>query len=91
MSSTPVRSAEVVQRFGARLAGAQLEVDQPQLVAQVGMREGELVADALNRLIEAEAGFDADHEQVERVGQAQADPVLPPLGHPRRATMLGST
>ena len=40
--------AEVVQRLGARLAGAQLEVDEPQLVAQVRMRERQLLADALN-------------------------------------------
>ena len=48
------------------------------------MRERQLLADPLNRLVEAEAGFDADHEQVERVGQAEAHPVLPPLGHPRQ-------
>ncbi len=45
------------------------------------MREVELVADALNRLVEAEPRFDADHEQVERVGQPEPDPVLAPLGH----------
>ena len=45
------------------------------------MRERQLLADALNRLIEAEAGLDADDEQVERVGQAQADAVLPLPGH----------
>ena len=76
---------EVVQRFDARLAGAQLEVDQPQLVGQIRVRERELLADALNRLIETEPRFDADHEQVERVGQPEPDAVLPPLGQPRRA------
>ena len=43
------------------------------------MREVQLLADALNRLVEAEPGLDADDEQIERVGQAEADPVLPLL------------
>ena len=81
---------EIAQRVGARLAGAQLEVDQPQLVGQILVRERQLFADALQRLVEAEARFDADHEQVERVGQRQPDPMLPLLGHPRRARMPGS-
>ena len=63
---------EIAQRLGARLAGAQLEVDQPQLVGELRVRERELRADALNRLVEAEPRFDADDEQVERVGQRRA-------------------
>ena len=70
---------EIVQGVGTRNAGAQLEVDQAEFVGQIGMGEGELVADALNRLIEAEARFDADHEEIERIGQRQADAMLPPL------------
>jgi hypothetical protein len=46
------------------------------------MRESELVADPLNRLIQAEAGFDADHEEVERVRQPETNPVLAALGQP---------
>ena len=36
----------------------------------------QLRADAQQRLIEAEAGFDADDQQVQRVGQRELDPVL---------------
>ena len=36
--------AQVAQRLGARLAGAQLDVHQLELVGQVGIGEGELVA-----------------------------------------------
>ena len=43
------------------------------------MGEIKLVADALNRLIEAEARFNADDQQVERIGQRQANPVPPPV------------
>ena len=50
------------ERIGAVRAGAQLEVDQPHLLGQLGVRVGELVGDALNRLVEAEAGFHADHD-----------------------------
>ena len=46
------------------------------------MREAEFVGHALNRLIEAEPRFDADDQQVERVGQSEADAVLPPLCEP---------
>ena len=53
--------------------------------AQIGVREGQLLADALNRLVEAEAGLDADDQQVERVGQAETDAVLPALRHAARA------
>ena len=77
-----MRVGEVVQRLGARRAGAQLEVDQPQLVGQILVRERQLLADALDRLVEAESGLDADDQQVERVGQRQPDPVLPALRHP---------
>ena len=73
---------EIVQRLDAPLAGAQLEVDQPQLVGEVRMRERQLFADALNRLIQAEPRFDADDQQIERVGQAEADAMLPPLRQP---------
>ena len=75
---------EVAQRFGSRLAGAQLQVDQPQLVGQLGIGELELAADALQRLVEAEAGLDADDEEVEHVGERQADAVGAALGHPRQ-------
>ena len=50
-----------------------------------GVRERHLVGHALNRLIETEAGFDADDHQVERVGQAETDHVLTLLGDAARA------
>ena len=48
------------------------------------MRERQLVADAEQRLIETEPGFDADDEQVERVGQREPDAVLRRLRQPRK-------
>jgi hypothetical protein len=40
------------------------------------------VGHALHRLIETEPGLDAHHEEIERVGKRQAQPVLPALRHP---------
>src|SRR3954468_6514409 len=53
MSSTPVRSARLRSAPPPPLAGPQLEVDQPQLLGQFRVREIELGADPLNRLVEA--------------------------------------
>ncbi len=58
---------EVSQRVDARAAGAQLEVDHAHFICQIGVREIELFADALYRLVETEAGLHAHDEQVERV------------------------
>ena len=65
------------------------------------MRERQLVADALNRLVETETGLDADDEQVERVGQPEADAMLPasspcarapcPAGRSRAGTPTSAT
>src|SRR3989442_4714870 len=57
--------AQIAQRFGPRLAGTQLQVDEPELIRKIGMRERELVAHPLNRGVETEALFDAHDEQVE--------------------------
>ena len=53
------------------------------------MRERQLVADAQDRLIEAQAGLDADDHQVERVGQRELDLVLRRFAS-RASTMPGS-
>ena len=47
---------------------------------EIGIREGQLLADARQRLIEAEARFDADDQQVERVGERQPDAMLTAAG-----------
>jgi len=46
------------------------------------VREIELVTNALNRLVQAEPGFHADDQQVERVRQAKTNPMLPFLREP---------
>ena len=75
---------EIAQRLGARLAGAQLEVDQPQLVGQLGIRERQLACrPACSAWSRPRPGLDADHQQVEHVGERQPDPVRAALGHPR--------
>ena len=46
-----------------------------ELVAQLGIGLAELAGDAAERGVDGEAGLGADHQQVERVGQALADRV----------------
>ena len=46
------------------------------------MSELQLLADALDGLIQAKAGFHAHDQQVEHVGQAEANAMLPGFGHP---------
>ncbi len=48
------------------------------------MREGQLVTDALNRRVQTEAGLDADHEEVQCIGQPQTDAMLPALRQARQ-------
>ena len=51
---------------------------------ELGIGERQLRADALQRLVEAEARLDADDEQVEHVGERQPDAVRAALGDPRQ-------
>ena len=60
-------------RLGARRAGADLAEHAGELVLQ---RTGHGHDRAVERLLETETGLDADHEQVEHVGQLPADLLL---------------
>ena len=51
-------------------AGALFEVDLVEFLVELGIADGDLLADAEEGLIEAEAGFDADDEEVDGVGNA---------------------
>src|SRR5579864_4932731 len=72
---------EVTEGLGAGLAGAQLEIDEVEFVAQIGMCMVQILSDAAQRLIQGKASLDADHGQVEGIGQSQADAVLPVFDH----------
>ena len=63
---------QVAEGLGAGLAGAHFEVDQMEFIAQIGMGMVQILADAHQGLVERQAGFDADHGEVEGVGQAEA-------------------
>ena len=53
------------------------------------MRERQLFAHALDRLVEAETGLDADDQQIESVGQAEAGCDAGGASPSGRAAMLG--
>ena len=67
---------EVLERLEARLAGARLGVDQLQLLRERGVGDLELFRALEDRLVEARPGFEADDQQVERIGQAVLDLLL---------------
>jgi hypothetical protein len=74
---------EVVQRLATGGAGPELEVDESELIAQVLVSERQLFGHALKGLIEPKARFHAHDEQIERIGQPEADAMLPPFSHAR--------
>ncbi len=65
-------------------AGPQLEVDQTQLAGKVRVGELELATDPGERLVEAEACFDADDEQIEHIGERESDLVRAALRQARQ-------
>src|SRR3954468_21911151 len=65
-------------RVLARTAGALLERNDAQLVGHCGLRLAEFLRGARGGLVESQASFHADNQQVEDVGQAQLDLLLPP-------------
>jgi len=65
-----VRSAMLCQASSRGFAGALLQVDLVEFLVELGIADGDFLADAEQGLIEAEAGFDADNEQVDGVGNA---------------------
>ena len=72
---------QITQSLGAGLAGAHLEVDQVELIAEIGMGVVQILAHAHQRLIERKSGLDADDGEVEGVGQAEANALLPVPDH----------
>ena len=72
---------QVAEGFGAGLAGAHLEVDQMEFIAEIGMGVVQILAHAHQGLVEGESGFDADDGQVEGIGQAEANAMLPVFDH----------
>ena len=82
MSSSPVRLARFLSASARPFAGAELQRGEADFLRQCRVRGRELGADAQQRLVEAETGFDADHEQVDGVGQRQLDGMLPAPRHP---------
>ena len=83
-SSTPVRSARLRSASARGLPARSSRLIRRSSSDRSGYGERQLLADALQRLVEAEARFDADDQQVERVGERQADAVRAPLRQARQ-------
>ena len=65
-----MRLREVLQRLDARLAGARLDVDHLELLRERRVGDRQFLGALENRLVERQARFEADDQQVERIGQA---------------------
>ena len=72
MSSRPVRRAEFAKSLGAGFADAHFQINDLQFVAELGMNDTQLIGDAEQSLVNAEADFDADDEEVEAIGKREA-------------------
>ena len=67
---TPVRLSEILQRFGARQADACFHVGDAQFARDGRVGQRHFLSDALHGRVDRQARLDADHHQVQRVGQA---------------------
>ena len=65
--------AQFVEHFGAGAAHLQLEIGQGELLGQDAVGPLHFVGHLAHRLVEAQARLDADHHQVQGVGQGQED------------------
>ena len=83
-SSTPVRSARLRSASERGLPARSSRLISRSSSDSSGYANCELGADALQRLVEAEARLDADDQQVEHVGERQADAVGALLRHARQ-------
>ena len=63
---------QIAQSLGSRLAGSHLQVYQMELVAQFGMGVMQVLAHAHHGLIEGQSSFDADHGEIQGIGQTRA-------------------
>ena len=75
-SLTPVRSPRLRRASSRARAGPDLEVHQRELLAHQRADVDDLLGHPEQRLVEREAGLDADHHHVERVGQRLDDGLL---------------
>src|SRR3546814_6579670 len=66
---------EVLERLPAIRQEAQLDRGQREFVAQLGIGAAQFARDAVEGGVDRQPRFGADHEQIERVGQALADRV----------------
>jgi len=73
--------AQFVEHFNSRAAHLQLEVGDHKLLGQNAIGLAHLFGHLAHRLVEAQAGLDADHHQVQGVGQGQEDGLFPAAAH----------
>ncbi len=73
---------KVPEGLRAGLTGAHFEVHQMELIAEIGMGVMQILANAHQSLVEGETGLDANDGEVEGIGQAETNAMLPVFDHP---------
>ena len=69
--------SKALQRFATGLAGTNFHRNQCQFAGEMGVADTDFVGNPLNCAVQPKAGFDADHQQVQRVGKPFGE-VQPP-------------
>ena len=64
---------QVLERLSTLDAGANLGVDEPKLLTEFRVTDADLIGNPLQGRCQAEARFDADHQEVERVRKRRAE------------------
>src|SRR5271165_3890775 len=73
---------QIAERFYPRFPGASFEIEEMKFSAQFRVCGAQVVAYPHHGLIERQAGFHADHGQIEGVGKTEAKAELPLLELP---------
>src|SRR5712671_2586726 len=72
---------QIAESFRTGFTCTHFQIYQVELVAEVGMGVVQVLAYPHQCLIEGQAGFHADHGEVQRIGQSDADALLTVLDH----------
>src|SRR5260370_42688709 len=67
---------QIAESFRTGFTCTHFQIDQMELVAEVGMGMMQVLAYPHQSLIEGQAGFHADHGEVQRIGQGDTDALL---------------
>src|SRR5271169_4663518 len=72
---------QITEGLGTGFTGPHLEVHKMELIAEIGVGMAQILAHTRQRLVKRKAGLDANDGEVEGIGQAEANAMLPVSDH----------